>query len=131
VEWSPRRLLNAVLFEVERVVLNALAEGTVALPPNMCVFGDSIWHRLRRSRSTFAWKKRLTQTPCNNRTVAGIAEPGREVSSRLQNFRGQRRAGTNIVRSVVLGQKSEILHNLLPNFMQYVSEQFETAPRDS
>jgi hypothetical protein len=27
------------------------------------------------------------------------------------------------VQSVVLGQKSEILHNLLPNFMQYVSEQ--------
>ena len=26
------------------------------------------------------------------------------------------------MRSVVFGQKTEFLHNLLPNFMQYVSE---------
>jgi hypothetical protein len=33
--------------------------------------------------------------------------------------------------SVVLGQKTEFLRNLLPIFMRYVSEQFETASRDS
>jgi hypothetical protein len=32
------------------------------------------------------------------------------------------------VQSVVFGQKSEILRNLLQIFMHYVSEQFETAP---
>jgi len=36
-----------------------------------------------------------------------------------------------LVESVVLGQKTEFLHNLLRIFMQYVSEQFETASRDS
>ena len=48
--------------------------------------------------------------------------------------RGQRHAATAaqiFVRSVVLGQKTEFLHNLLRNFMQYVSEQSETASHDS
>jgi len=56
--------------------------------------------------------------------------------------RGQRHAATAagpltsappmiFVGSVVLGQKTEFLHNLLRIFMRYVSEQFETASRDS
>jgi len=47
---------------------------------------------------------------------------------------GQRHAATAAqisVGSVVLGQKTEFLHNLLRNFMRYVSEQFETTSRDN
>jgi hypothetical protein len=48
--------------------------------------------------------------------------------------RGQRHAATAaqiFVGSVVLGQKTEFLHNLLRIFMQYVSEESETASHDS
>jgi hypothetical protein len=31
--------------KVERVVLNALAKVTAALPPDICAFGDPIYHR--------------------------------------------------------------------------------------
>jgi len=70
-------------------------------------------------------KRRLTQTPYNNRTVAGVADPGHAARSRLQICRGQRHTTTAaqiFMQSVVFGQKSEFLHNLLLNFMQYVSE---------
>ena len=86
----------------------------------------------RHERILAREERRLTQTPYNNRTVAGVADPGR--AARLQICRGQRRAVTSaqiFVGSVVFGQKTEFLHNLLPIFMEYVSEQSETASRDS
>jgi hypothetical protein len=78
------------------------------------------------------------RTPYNIRTVAGVADPGHEARSRTTDWPrsapkafGAATAQQTLVRSVVLGQKTEFLHNLLPIFMQYVSEQFQTAPRDS
>jgi hypothetical protein len=59
----------------------------------------------------------MTQMPYNNRTVAGVADPGR--AARLQISRGQRHAATAaqiFVGSVVLGQKTDFLDNLLRNF---------------
>ncbi len=67
----------------------------------------------------------MTQTPYNNRTVAGVADPGYEARSPSQICRGRRHAATAariFVQSVVFGQKTEFPCNLLPNFMQYVSE---------
>jgi hypothetical protein len=37
---------------VERVVLNALAEGTAPLPPDICPFGDSFCHRFEVSTAS-------------------------------------------------------------------------------
>ena len=57
--------------------------------------------------------------------VAEVADLGQLRMLTHTGWRGQRHAATAVqifVGSVVLGQKTEFLRNLLPIFMQYVSE---------
>jgi hypothetical protein len=70
-------------------------------------------------------KRRLTQTPYNDRTVAEVGDFAEPKMLPDLGGRDQRHAATAVqilVRSVVFGQKTEFSRNLLPIFMQYVSE---------